>query len=171
MIICNSSLLNAMGYTECHRVHEKRRRKKTQNNARNKSLADNLHLFLGSEVGLVGSVIDARGSSLLTSAGIGRPDTAGAGVSAGGDVLGGSAVAVALTGRAGTARAPRSGDGVLGGSLVARAVKGGLLATTAGCLSGTDADVTLAAAGGCLGSLGGHFDCWLVVRYGRASEC
>lgn len=70
MIICNSSLLNAMGYTECHRVHEKRRRKKTQNNARNKSLADNLHLFLGSEVGLVGSVIDARGSSLLTSAGI-----------------------------------------------------------------------------------------------------
>lgn len=35
----------------------------------------------------------------------------------------------------------------------------------------TDADVTLAAAGGCLGSLGGHFDCWLVVRYGRASEC
>lgn len=71
MIICNSSLLNAMGYTECHRVHERRRRrKKTQNNARNKSLADNLHLFLGSEVGLVGSVIDARGSSLLTSAGI-----------------------------------------------------------------------------------------------------
>lgn len=66
----------------------------------------------------------------------GRPDTAGAGVSAGGDVLGGSTVAVALTGRAGTARAPRSGDGVLGGSLVARAVKGGLLATTAGCLSG-----------------------------------
>lgn len=28
MIICNSSLLNAMGYTECHRVHEKKKKKK-----------------------------------------------------------------------------------------------------------------------------------------------